>query len=109
AAGITSGNPVAMGRCAGGAGFCAEGVVAFQNGVLGTVGSNTASNNATTTLAPNKVPTGIAVTNGNEFALVTVWDTATLKGQVAVIALDSCAQAKGGNPLEAWWQPCPGM
>src|SRR5262249_14862118 len=60
-------------------------------------------------LPKNKVPTGVAVTNGNEFALVTVWDTAALKGQVAVIALDSCGEAKGGNPLEAWWQPGPGM
>ena len=114
AAGITSGNPVAIGRCSGGGapGFCAEGVVAFQNGVLGTVGSNTASNNATTTLGPNKVPTGVAVTNGNEFALVTVWDTVALKGQVAVVALaglcdgcdamNSAAHKTNGVSYAAW-------
>ena len=111
-AGITSGNPVAIGRCSGRTGFCAEAVVAFQNGVLGAVGSNTASNNATARLAPNKVPTGVAVTNGNEFALVTVWDTAAMKGQVAVVALaglcDGCdamnaAEHKAdGRSYAAW-------
>jgi len=112
AAGVASGDPVAIGRCSGRAGFCAEGVVAFQNGVLGTVGSNTASNNATTKLAANKVPTGVAVTNGNEFALVTVWDTVALKGQVAVVALaglcDGCdasnssAHTSNGISYSAW-------
>ena len=114
AAGTASGNPVAVSRCSGGGapGFCAEGVVAFQNGVLGTVGSNTASNNATTKLGPNKVPTGVAVTNGNEFALVTVWDTVALKGQVAVVALaglcdgcdpmNSAAHTTNGVSYSAW-------
>ena len=112
ASGLTNGNPVAIGRCEGAAGFCAEGIVAFQNGVLGTVGSNTASNNATATLAPNKVPTGVAVTNGNEFALVTVWDTEAMKGQVAVVALaglcDGCdamnssGHTSNGVSFSAW-------
>ena len=36
----------------------------------------------------HKVPTAIAVTTGNEFALVTIWDVNTRKGQLAVIALE---------------------
>jgi len=113
AAGITSGNPVALGRCEGAVGFCAQAVVAFQNGALGTVGSNTARNKATAVLGPNKVPTGVAVTNGNEFALVTVWDTVALKGQVAVVALaglcdgcdlwNSAAHTTNGVSYLAWY------
>jgi hypothetical protein len=87
AAGIVSGDPVAMGRCGGRTGFCSQSVVVYQNGVIGTSGSNTANNRATAKLPANKVPTGIAITNNNEFALVTVWDTTALKGQVAVVAM----------------------
>ncbi len=36
----------------------------------------------------NKVPTGIALTTNNEFALITIWDTTALKGQLAVVALE---------------------
>jgi hypothetical protein len=36
----------------------------------------------------NKVPTGIAVTTANEFAVVTVWDINTHQGQLAVFALE---------------------
>jgi hypothetical protein len=114
AAGIAGSDPIATGRCTGAVGFCSEGVVAFQNGALGTVGSNTASNPATTILAPNKVPTGVAMTNDSEFALVTVWDTVALKGQIAVVALaglcdgcdwrDSTAHTTNGVSYAAWYQ-----
>ncbi|SFL96283.1 hypothetical protein [Variovorax sp. OV329] len=81
-------NPVAAARCYGRPGWCLESVVAYQDGRLSTaVGSNTSANMASVQLAPNKVPTGIAQTNSAEFALVTVWDTVALKGQVAVVAL----------------------
>jgi hypothetical protein len=36
----------------------------------------------------NKIPTALAVTTANEFALVTVWDTSARKGQLAVFALE---------------------
>ena len=36
----------------------------------------------------HKIPTSIAVTTANEFALVTMWDTSTKKGQLAVLALE---------------------
>ncbi|MGJ7512251.1 hypothetical protein [Variovorax sp. GT1P44] len=111
AAGTISSDPVAMARCAGRPGFCAQALVAFQNGVIGTVGSNTASNDTTVKLPANKVPTGIAMTNDSEFALVTVWDTSASMGQVAVIALaglcDGCDPYNNGtNGKRAyydWW------
>ena len=117
AAGTVSGDPVAIARCGGRAGFCAQGLVAFQNGVIGTVGSNTASNDTTVKLPANKVPTAIAMTNDSEFALVTVWDTTALKGQVAVISLaglcDGCDPYNNGkNGKRAyydWWHEWMGV
>ncbi len=111
AAGIVGSDPIAMARCEGRPGFCSQAVVAFQNGVIGTVGSNTANNDTTVKLPANKVPTGIAMTNDSEFALVTVWDTTSLKGQVAVVALaglcDGCDPYNNGtNGKRAyydWW------
>ncbi len=112
-AGIASGNPVATGRCVGDTSFCAEGIVAFQNGVIATVGgSNTANNSSTVKLPANKVASGVAMTNGGEFALVTVWDTSALKGQVAVVALaglcDGCAIDKPSGWYN-WWNEWMGV
>ena len=83
----SAGAPAAMGRCYGTT--CAQSVIAFANGTIGVFGSNTTPTRANLKLDAGKVPTAVAVTNGGEFALVTVWDTVNLKGQVAVIALAS--------------------
>ncbi|SCK34917.1 hypothetical protein VAR608DRAFT_3135 [Variovorax sp. HW608] len=110
--GIVSGDPIAAGRCGGRPGFCAQGLVAFQNGVIGTVGSNTAHNRATVKLPANKVPTAIAMTNNSEFALVTVWDTQALKGQVAVIALAGLCDGCDPHDATRWynyWQEWMGV
>jgi len=64
-----------------------EDIIAFQSGLLATFGTNTSRGEVTLQLDPGKVPTAISVTDAGEFALVTVWDTINLKGQVAVIAL----------------------
>ena len=102
--------PVATARCRGRTGYCAASVVAFQNGLIGTAGSNTAHNQTTVKLAANKVPTAITVTNMSEFALVTVWDTVALKGQVAVIALAGlCDGCKAGGPYYEWWGEWEGV
>jgi hypothetical protein len=104
--------PVAVDRCGGRAGFCATSIVAYQNGLLGTSGSNTARNRTTVKLAPNKVPTAVAMTGNSEFALVTVWDTAALKGQVAVVALaglcDGCKPEKPADWYD-WWHEWMGV
>ena len=115
-AGLASGSPVAVGRCAGRDGFCNESLVVYQNGLIGTLGNNTANNQTTVKLPANKVPTGIAVTNNSEFALVTVWDTTALKGQVAVVSL--AGLCNGCDPYNSsgyydWWHewgaPYPGL
>ena len=80
-----AGAPAAMGRCYGTT--CAQAVIAFADGTIGVWGSNTTPTRLKTKLDAGKVPTAVALTNGGEFALVTVWDTVNLKGQVAVIAL----------------------
>ena len=83
--------PVAVGKCYGRGGWCTNSIAVFANGWLMGVGSNTAHNRMRVKLADGKVPTAIAVTNSGEFALVTVWDTAAVRGQVAVVALaDGC-------------------
>lgn len=94
-------DPVAVGRCYR-TGWCTTSLMVFQNGLIGTAGSNTASNKTTVQLAANKVPTAVSVTPGGEFALVTVWDTsqpARPRGQIAVIALAGlCAGCSPDNP-----------
>ncbi|VTU39748.1 hypothetical protein H6CHR_05585 [Variovorax sp. PBL-H6] len=103
-AGLVSGDPVAVARCGGRTGFCATSLVAFNNGLIGTAGSNTANNRTSLKLPEGKVPTGLAITNNSEYALVTVWDTVALKGQVAVISLaglcNNCdpLNPNGGTP-----------
>ncbi|MDR6538986.1 hypothetical protein [Variovorax soli] len=105
-----SARPIAAGRCSGPAGYCPTSVIAFQNGLLATTGSNTAHNQATARLAPNKVPTAVAMTSNSEFAFVTVWDTAQLKGQVAVVALAGlCDGCKLEGPYYEWWSEWQGV
>lgn len=104
--------PIALGRCGGRAGFCATSVVAYQNGLLGTSGSNTARNRTTVRLPANKVPTAVAMTGSSEFAFVTVWDTSALKGQVAVVALAGlCDGCKPDTPSAwyDWWHEWMGV
>ncbi|SOZ14626.1 hypothetical protein CBM2633_A10050 [Cupriavidus taiwanensis] len=92
--------PIAMGRCS--EHDCAQSLVAFQNGLIASVGMNTASHSASVKLPEGKVPTAIAITSNSEFALVTIWDTKNLKGQVAVIALGSLADgSQVGGPYDS--------
>jgi hypothetical protein len=64
------------------------GILTFPDGLVGATGNQTSGgSNPYFELPPNKVPTAVAVTGYNELALVTIWDTDTLTGQVAVFAL----------------------
>ncbi|WP_244222718.1 hypothetical protein [Cupriavidus lacunae] len=104
--------PIAVGRCS--EHDCAQSLVAFQNGLIASVGSNTASHSASVKLPAGKVPTAIAITTNSEFALVTIWDTVNLKGQVAVIALGSLADGSElGGPYDSsdmsWAGLYPGL
>jgi hypothetical protein len=82
--------PVAMAR---GTGLTQnEALVVYRDGLLAVAGTQTsrkASDPMPGLVFPaHKVPTGIAITTENEFALVTIWDTEAVKGQLAVIALE---------------------
>lgn len=79
--------PVAAGRCYGRPGWCYNSLVAFQNGLIGTAGSNTSNDPSAVQLDAGLVPTAVAVTNGGEFGFVTVWDTVNVRGRLAVLAL----------------------
>ena len=100
------GKPVAAARGYGRGGWVNNVLTVFANGWITSSGSNTSHNFLKLKLPDGKTPTAIAITNSGEFALVTVWDTAALKGQVAVIALaDGCAwcEAKPESQWESNW------
>lgn len=85
-------NPVAVARNYGM--LSNEALVVYRDGLLAVAGTQTSrewwERPYPGLLFPsNKVPTGIAITTGNEFALVTIWDTQALKGQLAVVALEA--------------------
>lgn len=70
-----------------------EALVIYRDGLLGVAGTQTSRKGSDRPypglmFPVNKVPTAIAITTENEFALVTIWDTEALKGQLAVVALE---------------------
>lgn len=86
-------------------GIAAHSVMVFSSGAIATAGTSTAQGGTCTKLPASYVPTAVEVTPGNEFALVTVWDTENVKGRLAVIAL-------GGTPGEypsSWPDVYPGL
>jgi len=94
--------PVAVANCNGRPTWCINPIMVFQGGLVGSAKANTATNTASVQLAPNKVPTAAAISNGNEFAFITVWDTQALRGEIAVVALAGlCSGCTPGNP-GAW-------
>ena len=111
-AGARLGNPVAVARCPGRPGWCMNSLMVFDSGFIGTAQANTSTNKASAQLAPGKVPTAVALTNSNEFALITVWDTVRLRGEVAVVALaglcDGCTPDKPASPT-SWWGEWKGL
>jgi hypothetical protein len=87
------------------------GLIVFNSGLIGAAGTCTAGSCSPCLMLPRgKVPTAVSITNKNEFALVTVWDTEACKGQLAVIALGSVQPAgSGGTTLFCEWKenhPC---
>lgn len=86
------GNYVSWGNC---------GLTIFSSGLVAAAGTVTArGGEPTVTLPPHKLPTAISITNKSEFALVTVCDTETHKGQVAVFSL----QVNGKKGFVHEWQ-----
>jgi hypothetical protein len=95
-AGGPLGQPHAMGRSH--STWSNDAVMIFSTGFVGTVGNQTSDDRFACMLFPrHKVPTAVAVTNRNEFALFTIWDTQICRGQVAVVALEAL-----GLPFHSW-------
>ncbi len=72
---------------------CNEALVLYRDGYLAVAGTQTSRNGSERpypgfVFPAHKVPTNLTITTANEFALVTVWDTHTKKGEVAVFALE---------------------
>jgi hypothetical protein len=70
-----------------------EALVLYRDGYLAVAGTQTSRAGYERpypgfVFPSNKVPTALAVTTSNEFALVTIWDTSAKKGQLAVFALE---------------------
>jgi hypothetical protein len=96
--------PVALAKCYGRGGWCTNSLAVYADGRIVGVGSNTSRNLFNTKLPAGKVPTALTITNSGEFALVTVWDTAAMRGQIAVLALgDGCQGCSPGNEGGAWY------
>jgi hypothetical protein len=65
-----------------------DAIVTFTNGLIGATGTQTSGDTKPySQLPPNKIPTAVALTSRNELAIVTIWDTQEIKGQLAVFAL----------------------
>ncbi|MBA3685928.1 MAG: hypothetical protein H0W72_11910 [Planctomycetes bacterium] len=89
--------PVALARSNVSWSNCA--ILVFANGLIGATGyGNNDDRFPTTTLPVGKVPTAVALTPNNEFALITVIDTKTRNAQLAVVALEARAL-----PVHNWW------
>lgn len=100
--GATPGGPVGISRGMGA--WSNHAVIVFRNGLVGTAGTATSQGtHPTFQFPPDKVPTAVAVTSRNEMALITVFDTKQRKGQLAVLALESCAP----NFAHDWHQRYP--
>jgi len=90
--------PVATARGKGGASV--TGFLVFANGVVGVAGTGNDPYTSEgfdyphTRLPPGKFPTAAAVTPNNEFVLITVWNPAEKKGQLAVIAVEGRQMAQ---------------
>ncbi len=81
--GASLSKPIAIGR--GRVTWSNHGILAFHGGLVGAVGSGNSSDQFPfAKLAPNEVPTDVALTNNSEFAFVSVWDTAACEGRIAV-------------------------
>jgi hypothetical protein len=88
--GAVPGGPVGIARGLGA--WSNHAIIVFRNGLVATAGTATSQGtHPVFQFPPEKVPTAVAVTPRNEMALVTVVDTKSRKGQLAVLALESCA------------------
>lgn len=86
----------------------ANSMLVFDNGVIVMAGTNTAPGDACAALSTNLRPSGVSLTNGNEFALITAWNTETLRSELVVLALGAQRVDKDFWGFE-WQQLYPGV
>jgi hypothetical protein len=80
--------------------FSQNGFMLFTSGLIGAGSVNNVYTYPCFMIPKPKVPTAIALTHQNEYALVTVWDLQECKGQLAVLALESVQNDK--DPKGVW-------
>ena len=71
----------------------AHAVMVFDKGLVATAGTSGTQGGQCLKLPEGLVPTSVAVTPGNEFALITVWNPEEVKGGLAVVALTGKQQS----------------
>lgn len=103
--GAELGAPVAMARPEQSAEVNAHSVIAFASGVIATAGISGAQGGTCLQLPDGQVPTDVALTDGNELALVTTWTPETQTGSLVVIALGD----KDGSYQSSWSESYPGL
>jgi hypothetical protein len=106
--GVQPGRFVAQARAYAHGEATANSIIAFDNGVIAAAGTNTATAGMCTKLPAHLHPSAISVTDGNEFALVTAWNTRTLRSELVVIALGG---ARAGSDFWKfdWQKLYPGL
>ncbi|WP_156925816.1 hypothetical protein [Glycomyces arizonensis] len=99
------GAPVALARPEQSGEINAHAVIAFSSGILATTGISGAQGGTCLQLPEGLVPTDVALTDGNELALVTTWNPADQTGALVVVALAD----KAGSYNSSWSEPYPGL
>ncbi|HEU5126942.1 MAG TPA: hypothetical protein VFU12_03045 [Glycomyces sp.] len=99
------GAPVALARPEQSGEIDAHSVIVFANGVLATAGISGAQGGTCLQLPEGQVPTDVALTDGNELALVTTWSPETQTGALVVVALAD----KAGSYNSSWSESYPGL
>ncbi|HEX2145548.1 MAG TPA: hypothetical protein VHG10_13680 [Glycomyces sp.] len=103
--GTELGRPVAMARPEQSAEVNAHAVIAFSSGIIATTGISGAQGGTCLQLPAGQVPTDVALTDGNELALVTTWTAESQTGSLVVIALGD----KAGSYQSSWSESYPGL
>ncbi|WP_335985927.1 hypothetical protein [Glycomyces sp. MUSA5-2] len=103
--GVDLGRPVALARPEQSAEVSAHSVIAFSSGVIATAGISGAQGGTCLLLPDGQVPTDVALTDGNELALVTTWNPASQTGALVVIAMGD----KSGSYSSSWSESYPGL
>ncbi|MCC3762335.1 hypothetical protein K3N28_04545 [Glycomyces sp. TRM65418] len=103
--GVELGEPVALARPEQSEEVNAHSVIAFSSGVIATAGISGAQGGTCLQLPAGQVPTDVALTDGNELALVTTWTPESQTGSLVVIALGD----KSGSYQSSWSESYPGL